>query len=185
MFIDAFATKYILSIACLKLLFLLSLHLWQISECLFIHFIKEAWRGEGTCPWTQSMWEAEAECQCPGIFPIHQSRLSLPSQMSWYFCISSLRGCGRPVPAAEPVWNPHPRHTQGAHEGVAGWCKASFCEPTAPPSPQPPGVLSEPWQLFLGELHSLKNLFFSEKEMAIHSTILAWEIPWTEDPGGL
>ena len=129
MFIDAFATKYILSIACLKLLFLLSLHLWQISECLFIHFIKEAWRGEGTCPWTQSMWEAEAECQCPGIFPIHQSRLSLPSQMSWYFCISSLRGCGRPVPAAEPVWNPHPRHTQGAHEGVAGWCKASFCEP--------------------------------------------------------
>ena len=24
-----------------------------------------------------------------------------------------------------------------------------------------------------------------EKEMAIHSSILAWEIPWTEDPGGL
>ena len=24
-----------------------------------------------------------------------------------------------------------------------------------------------------------------EKEMAIHSGILAWEIPWTEDPGGL
>ena len=24
-----------------------------------------------------------------------------------------------------------------------------------------------------------------EKEMATHSTILAWEIPWTEDPGGL
>ena len=24
-----------------------------------------------------------------------------------------------------------------------------------------------------------------EKEMAIHSTILAWEIPWTEEPGGL
>ena len=23
-----------------------------------------------------------------------------------------------------------------------------------------------------------------EKEMAIHSSILAWEIPWTEDPGG-
>ena len=24
-----------------------------------------------------------------------------------------------------------------------------------------------------------------EKEMAIHSSILAWEIPWTEESGGL
>ena len=24
-----------------------------------------------------------------------------------------------------------------------------------------------------------------EKEMAIHSCVLAWEIPWTEAPGGL
>ena len=24
-----------------------------------------------------------------------------------------------------------------------------------------------------------------EEEMAIHSSILAWEIPWTEEPGGL
>ena len=24
-----------------------------------------------------------------------------------------------------------------------------------------------------------------EKEMATHSSILAWEIPWAEDPGGL
>ena len=24
-----------------------------------------------------------------------------------------------------------------------------------------------------------------EKEMAIHSSILAWETPWTEEPGGL
>ena len=24
-----------------------------------------------------------------------------------------------------------------------------------------------------------------EKEMATHSTILAWEVPWTEEPGGL
>ena len=26
---------------------------------------------------------------------------------------------------------------------------------------------------------------FLEKEMANHSCILAWEIPWTEEPGGL
>ena len=24
-----------------------------------------------------------------------------------------------------------------------------------------------------------------QEEMATHSSILAWEIPWTEDPGGL
>ena len=24
-----------------------------------------------------------------------------------------------------------------------------------------------------------------EKKMAIHSSFLAWEIPWTEEPGGL
>ena len=24
-----------------------------------------------------------------------------------------------------------------------------------------------------------------EKQMAIHSSILAWRIPWTEEPGGL
>ena len=26
---------------------------------------------------------------------------------------------------------------------------------------------------------------YLEKEMAIHSSIFAWEIPWTEEPGGL
>jgi len=24
-----------------------------------------------------------------------------------------------------------------------------------------------------------------EKEMAAHSSLLAWEIPWTEEPGGM
>ena len=32
---------------------------------------------------------------------------------------------------------------------------------------------------FLGQKDPL------EKKMAIHSSILAWEIPWTEKPGGL
>ena len=32
-------------------------------------------------------------------------------------------------------------------------------------------------------LHSLHTLSL-EKEMAIHSSILAWRIPWTEEPGG-
>ena len=42
-----------------------------------------------------------------------------------------------------------------------------------------PPAMWETWVLFLGWEDPL------EKEMAIHSSILAWEIPWTEEPGGL
>ena len=35
------------------------------------------------------------------------------------------------------------------------------------------------WSWFLGQEDPL------EKEMSTHSSILAWEIPWTEEPGGL
>ena len=39
--------------------------------------------------------------------------------------------------------------------------------------------MQETWIHFLGRENPL------EKEMAIHSSILAWKIPWTEEPGGL
>ena len=35
------------------------------------------------------------------------------------------------------------------------------------------------------QLRSLRQGDPLEKEMATHSSILAWEIPWTEEPGGL
>ena len=34
-------------------------------------------------------------------------------------------------------------------------------------------------------VQSLDQEYPMEKEMATHSSILAWEIPWTEKPGGL
>ena len=37
----------------------------------------------------------------------------------------------------------------------------------------------ETWALSLGQEDPL------EKEMAAHTSILAWEIPWTGEPGGL
>ena len=37
----------------------------------------------------------------------------------------------------------------------------------------------------LGETQSLSREDPLEKEMATHSRILAWKIPWTEKPGGL
>ena len=39
--------------------------------------------------------------------------------------------------------------------------------------------MQEKWVWSLGWEDAL------EKEMATHSNILAWEIPWTEEPGGL
>ena len=39
--------------------------------------------------------------------------------------------------------------------------------------------MKEIWVQSLGEEDPL------EKEMAIHSRILAWKIPWTEEPDGL
>ena len=39
--------------------------------------------------------------------------------------------------------------------------------------------MQETWVRFLGQEEPL------EKDMATHSSILAWRIPWTEEPGGL
>ena len=35
------------------------------------------------------------------------------------------------------------------------------------------------------QVQSLSQEDFLEEETATHSTVLAWEIPWTEEPGGL
>ena len=40
-------------------------------------------------------------------------------------------------------------------------------------------AMQETWVRSLGREDSL------EKEMATHSSILAWRIPWVEEPGGL
>ena len=39
-------------------------------------------------------------------------------------------------------------------------------------------AMQEAWVLSLGQEYLL------EKEMATHSSILAWKIPWKEEPGG-
>ena len=42
-----------------------------------------------------------------------------------------------------------------------------------------PSVMQEIWDKSLGQEDPL------EKGMATHSSILAWRIPWTEEPSGL
>ena len=53
------------------------------------------------------------------------------------------------------------------------WCLSRFKKPHASARD------IETWVQSLGQEDSVK------KEMATHSSILAWEIPWTEEPGGL
>ena len=40
-------------------------------------------------------------------------------------------------------------------------------------------AVQETWVQSLGQEDTL------EKDMATHSSILAWELPWAEEPGGL
>ena len=41
------------------------------------------------------------------------------------------------------------------------------------------------WAMQEIKIQSLGQEDALEKEMATHSSILAWDIPWTEKPGGL
>ena len=45
-----------------------------------------------------------------------------------------------------------------------------------------PSAMQETREMWVRSLGQEKPL---EEEMAPHSSILAWEIPWTEEPGGL
>ena len=51
--------------------------------------------------------------------------------------------------------------------------------PDGPVVKNPPAKMQETWVQSLGQEDPL------EEEMATHSSILAWEMPWTEEPGGL
>ena len=65
-----------------------------------------------------------------------------------------------------------------AREGIGYPLQYSWASPVAQLVKNLP-AMRETWVQSLGRKDAL------EKEMAIHSSILAWEIPWTEEPGGL
>ena len=51
-------------------------------------------------------------------------------------------------------------------------------------------LIESPWWLSDKEYTCMEEMWVPslgslEKEMAAHSSILAWEIPWTEEPGRL
>ena len=74
---------------------------------------------------------------------------------------------------------PHQSGTECRHS-ASSWGQISSCWASLmAQSIKDPPVMQETWVWFLGREDPL------EKEMAIHSSILAWEIPWTEEPAGL
>ena len=61
----------------------------------------------------------------------------------------------------------------GSSDGKEPACKAG--DPDSTPGSGRP----------LGEGNGYPLQHYLEKEMATHSSILTWRIPWTEEPGGL
>ena len=58
-------------------------------------------------------------------------------------------------------------------------CLCVHCSPVVAQTVKNPPAKQETWVWSLGQEDALK------KGMASHSSVLAWRIPWTEEPGGL
>ena len=82
----------------------------------------------------------------------------------------------------EGPWNDQLRKRQ--LQGASHW--STFCQPPACSVSLPSLLLGLP--LLPHELSVFRSFFkkyFKEKEMATHSSVLAWRIPGTGEPGGL
>ena len=82
------------------------------------------------------------------------------------------------VSGANPVWPRHCEHSPHTRAIFACGAPSSGASLVAQAVERLP-VMQETWVLSLGQEDPL------EKEMATHSSILAWRIPWTEEPGRL
>ena len=69
----------------------------------------------------------------------------------------------------------------GAREWGLGRGDGDWGFPSSPMVENPPAV-QEPQEMWVGPLDWEDPL---EEGVATHSSILAWRIPWTEEPGGL
>ena len=92
---------------------------------------------------------------CPAVSEVAQCASEWPPGGTW-----------TPVPWTIPALDKRPHKYLAAASQVAQWVKN-------------PPAMQESWVSFLGWEDSLV------KEMATHSSVLAWRIPWTEEPGGL
>ena len=84
----------------------------------------------------------------------------------------------------------------GSLDGRGVWGRMDTCVCMAESlccSPETISIVNRPYTsiqkkkqtFFLIKITKWRSLFYLKKEMATHSSIPAWRIPWTEEPGGL
>ena len=75
-------------------------------------------------------------------------------------------------------WTRNPLGSPRAGLNPADYGKSTFRDSLVAQRLKPLPAMQETWVRYLGWEEPL------EKEMATHSSILAWRIPWMEEPGG-
>ena len=76
-------------------------------------------------------------------------------------------------------WSRNPLGSPRAGLNPADYGKSTFRDSLVAQRLKPLPAMQETWVRSLGQEDPL------EKEMATHSSVLAWRISWTEKPGGL
>ena len=76
-------------------------------------------------------------------------------------------------------WTRNPLGSPRAGLNPADYGKSTFRDSLVAQRLKPLPAMQETWVRSLGQEDPL------EKEMATHSSVLAWRISWTEKPGGL
>ena len=124
--------------------------------------------------WVSLLW---AHCSF-FLGPGSQALFVLSKHLFPQFCVGSgsskVGKCWPPPRGLTPhpgLWHPKPLHWQGSSLPL----RASLVSQLVKSLP----TMQETRVWFLGQEDSL------EKEMTTHSSILAWRIPWTEEPDGL
>ena len=111
--------------------------------------------------------------RCPGS-PIHDHN---PSDLPYWQLLprDSLRSCVSPLASTTSSAPTPPFHC------YRHWLRTGRGSPGGSVVRNPPAMqgVQKAWVRSLGQEDPL------EECMAIHSSILAWRIPWTEEPGGL
>ena len=93
----------------------------------------------------------------------------------WHFDIWGLADTGGTAPPRLLI----PRESKWKSPELPLICTPTNSEPLVAQTAKNPPVMQETQVRSLGQENPL------EKRMAIHSSIPAWRIPWTEEPGGL
>ena len=108
---------------------------------------------------------------------IHQILLNLCSKS---FQFIHLISSAIPLVKAWCPTNPYDHSSMCV--GWSSWFRSHQCPPGGCPTTT---LHVQPEGFFMSPSFSASPQLPLEKEMATHSSVLAWRIPWTEEPGGI